>query len=83
MTALKALLARFWRRAPKRNMPVPGERWAFTPRPLGPWPMRESDMVATIRDVANGWVRYSLGRVFDDERMRADHFVQMYRRLER
>ena len=57
-----------------------GETWEFVDLPGDPWgnkPFR-----VRILDVRDGWVRYSMGRVFPDERRTIKSFVSMYRRVD-
>jgi hypothetical protein len=61
----------------KRRPPVPGERWYFREPKGDPW-QRDAHAVE-ILDVKRGWVRYSIGRYFADNRMKLTTFVYIYR----
>jgi hypothetical protein len=60
--------------------PEPGEVWLFRGRGNGdPWGGGEPFTV-TILDVRDGWVRYSMNTVFNDERKKIKTFLYCYRR---
>lgn len=61
----------------ERPIPAPGELWLLKGND-DPWPNRYGPV--KILDVRPGWVRYSMGSVFDDCRMRMDTFTAIYRR---
>ncbi len=59
-----------------QKKPVKGEEWFF--KPEGPWAPKKGSGVE-ILDVEGGWVRYRIGEVFPDERMKVWIFKSMYR----
>ena len=65
--------------APEEPPPNPGEKWAFTNQ-KGPWPVVSRHEPVQVRDVTEGWVRYSIGDMFPDERKTVSEFLSMYRR---
>jgi len=56
-----------------------GQRWILRDGNDGPWP-RERPTVE-ILDVKEGWIRYSIGGVFTDERLIESSFRGCYRRV--
>jgi hypothetical protein len=58
------------------QVPKPGEVWALGDG--SPWPVVGRG--ATILDVKDGWVRYSLGGRHSDERMEQRYFVKIYKK---
>jgi hypothetical protein len=59
--------------------PAPGEFWAVKGR--GPWPKKDAFKVE-ILDVKDGWVRYKIGSLFDDERAEIKTFIEVYAKCE-
>ena len=55
--------------------PVKGELWYL--RNDSPWPDKD-DKGVSILDCKEGWVRYKVGPIFDDERMMTDLFISCY-----
>lgn len=87
--ALGFLLGLAWNKGPKAKpaddhaaslLPSAGELWQFAPRGRGPWPVGHYKPV-TVLDVAEGWVRYSMGEIFTDERLTVEDFTRMYRKV--
>ena len=62
---------------PPTREPKTDETWVFCPKNKSPWPDEDTHLVH-IRDVKDGWVRYSMGSVFNDERKKMDSFLHMY-----
>lgn len=59
------------------NIPVKGQTWYIRAADSDViWP-RESPGVKII-DAKSGWVRYSIGQIFNDQRMPLDQFVSVY-----
>jgi len=58
-----------------------GETWEFVDLLSDPWGGKEPFRVQ-ILDVRDGWVRYSMGDIFPDERRPVGRFVSMYRRVD-
>jgi hypothetical protein len=58
--------------------PKPGEKWAM--KSDGPWP-NEKPLIAIIRDVQDGWVRYDHEGGLQDRRERLDYFKFAYERV--
>ena len=58
-----------------------GETWEFVDLLSDPWGGKEPFRVQ-ILDVRDGWVRYSMGDIFPDERRPVGRFVGMYRRVD-
>ena len=62
----------------------PGEWWAIAPFCDGsPWSPKSHDPIFTIKilDVKDGWVRYSMGKIYNDERMETETFTRIYEKL--
>ncbi len=57
-----------------------GSKWCLRQNAdiIGPWEPTKPPCIATILDVYDGWVRYSLGRIFDDCRMEESLFRSIY-----
>ena len=60
----------------KPNQPIKGQRWTL--KNETPWPVKDAHTVL-IRDIKDGWVRYELGILFPDERLRMDMFLKCYK----
>ena len=58
-----------------------GETWEFVDLLGDPWGGKKPFRVQ-ILDVRDGWVRYSMGSIFHDERHPIKSFVRMYRRVD-
>lgn len=65
----------------REKTPVPGEKWLFQGVHNDPWGPKDYRPV-TILDVKAGWVRYSMGYPFDDERKELGLFTSMYQPTE-
>jgi hypothetical protein len=61
------------------NAPVSGEKWVFNAFDESPW-QTETYKPVIIIDVQDGWVRYDMGQIFNDERMRLKSFTRIYKR---
>lgn len=59
-------------------IPKPGERWNLSDK--SPWPLNYPGV--KILDVKDGWVRYYMGRIFPDERMKLEMFLSVYKKEE-
>ena len=59
--------------------PKPGETWGFIECARDPFPPKHH---VKILDVKDGWVRYKMGILFDDERKRVSQFTKMYKKVE-
>lgn len=60
------------------DRPLAGEDWIL--QGMGdPWPQKR-ECIARVLDVRAGWVRYSIGGVFNDERMKLETFTTIYSR---
>ncbi len=55
-----------------------GQKWRFYEEG-DPFPSKYPPV--TIIDARQGWVRYSMGWFFDDERMKESTFLSMYRKV--
>lgn len=66
---------------PVIDAPSRGELWKFIVKDASPWDFT-GGMVAKILDVKDGWVRYSIGRPYEDERMEIKYFVEIYKKVE-
>ena len=64
---------------PKR-IPKKGEIWMLKGYVDGdPFPIRDYFTVGVeILDYKEGWVRYKIGEIFDDERMKLNYFLFCY-----
>ena len=63
-----------------QTTPKAGESWQL-PSEATPWGPKTYSPVK-ILDVRDGWVRYDMGGVFRDERMKLDAFMQYYRKYQ-
>lgn len=63
--------------------PKPGETWQNRKvSALGdPW-LVSKHWTVSILDAKEGWIRYSMGSMFSDERMKASTFVDIYEPLD-
>lgn len=66
--------------APPQVVPQAGETWLFVPCAESPWPAKCGHTV-TILDAKDGWVRYDMGGLYNDERRLLSMFLPMYRKL--
>lgn len=67
-----------------KNLPVLkiGQTWTMTPIDQGPWPKsRQLLPMAKIIDLKDGWVRYSMGGMWTDERKTEASFRNCYTHL--
>jgi hypothetical protein len=64
-------------------VPAVGESWYFfaEKRDGDPFPHKLPPTYARILEVRDGWVRYSIGNLFPDERLAIDEFTRMYSRV--
>ena len=78
---MKKLLARLFGRKEKAQPdPIrPGESWVSAGSDGSPWPLACATVVE-IMDVRDGWVRYRMGLLFPDNRMRESLFRRIYRK---
>ena len=80
-TALGRFLRRFKRKPkPQPILPAAGETWRLYIDDGSPWPVR--GVTASILDVKDGWVRYSMGGWFNDERLKLSEFLHCYRKVD-
>ena len=64
----------------KLRRPKKGEIWISTFRTDENDPFKPKDeFEIEILDYKEGWVRYSIGRLFKDERMKLESFSRIYR----
>lgn len=59
-------------------LPTTEEIWAI--KDESPWP---TDKRIKILDVKDGWVRYSHGVIFSDERLRLSSFLKIFCKVEK
>ncbi len=59
--------------------PVKGEKWLLDIGTSDPFPPKYPPV--RILDVKDGWVRYWMGSLFDDERKPIDQFMRMYKKV--
>lgn len=64
---------------PKTEPKIGEEHWAI--HNDSPW-KKENTTYIKILDVKNGWVRYSINRIFNDERMEMEIFLKCYENYE-
>ena len=57
--------------------PQPGETWCFDDG--SPWP---TSIRVKVIDARDGWVRYSMGVYFCDERKKTHQFMSLYRKVD-
>jgi hypothetical protein len=74
----------FWRKPKSMEVArtdeiAAGQKWVLSESDGSPWP-REKYAPVTILDAKDGWVRYSMGGLFKDQRMPESTFRDMYRR---
>ena len=64
-------------------VPVVGESWYFfaEKRKGDPFPDKLPPTYARILEVRDGWVRYTIGNIFPDERLAIGDFTRMYSRV--
>ncbi len=60
--------------------PKPGEIWLHKDMVKGPWKRDNNYGAVSIRDVSQHIVRYSMGEIFNDERMDLSTFLYIYKR---
>lgn len=58
-----------------------GEVWRLKGEDGDPFPPKDGVCDVVILDYKDGWVRYSMNRVFKDNRMQEDSFRRCYRKL--
>lgn len=69
----------FKKKEEKKEDPILiGDKWCL--KRTDPWP--KNPTIVTILDVKQGWVRYDMGHIFNDERMKEDSFRYCYSRCE-
>lgn len=62
-----------------RRKPIPGDDfWYLRDAKIDPWGSKTHNPVR-ILDVKEGWVRYSMGELFPDERMKMSAFLFCYK----
>lgn len=68
----------FWKR---KKIPLIGigSKWTFK-SDKSPWPEKDARPV-TVLDCKDGWVRYDMGFIFTDERMKIGSFLYCYKEL--
>jgi hypothetical protein len=64
---------------PLTTSPRPGEKWRLKQEET-PWP-RKADFIVYVLEVRDEWVRYDMGGMFCDERMKLSSFVYSYERI--
>jgi hypothetical protein len=63
------------------SIPKPGEQWEFKfNRKAGPFDSGQNYPPATVLDVAEGWVRYAIGKSHPDLKKPLATFTYMYTR---
>jgi hypothetical protein len=65
---------------PKPELPKVGSLWGLANRNGDPFPSKKYPP-SVILDVKDGWVRYRIGSVFNDERMELSSFLYVYRKV--
>lgn len=62
---------------------IPGSVWRFRGNANDPFPPPEhaAQSRAVVLEVKEGWIRYSLGDFFPDNRMREEMFRHCYERI--
>jgi hypothetical protein len=66
---------------PQTTIPV-GSTWILNIRSNDPFPPKQNRSV-TVLEVKEGWVRYSMGSIFKDERMDSSTFLAIYSQAQR
>jgi len=63
-----------------KRKPIPGEDWEIIPEDDDPFPPKTKLPPVRVLGVRDGWVRYSIGHSFPDERVRMGIFLRFYRK---
>lgn len=61
-------------------IPQTGETWLLKSTAKGLWSSLDEVRVK-ILDVKSGWVRYDMGNIFSDERMKLSRFTAIYQKV--
>ena len=79
---MNKLLGRlFGRKEKAQPEPIkPGDVWVSAGSDGSPWPPACAAVVE-IMDAREGWVRYRMGLMFPDNRMREELFRRIYRKM--
>lgn len=59
--------------------PIPGQLWALKGDDGDPFGPKRGFCVVKILEVRDGWVRYYMNKIWDDERKPIKNFTNIYR----
>lgn len=65
----------------KKQIPRAEETWIMSYEDGSPWPKEPGPRVK-VQDVKSGWVLYSIGSMFNDERATLKTFMTLYRKVD-